>query len=108
MTLDPNKVRHNLLEKRKELQVINTTFAEKEITLDQQVLGNISRMDALQQRALARAAESRRQFEIKSIEAALRRIDEEEYGYCGRCGAEISERRLQVNPCAAYCIECAD
>lgn len=109
MPIDSQKIRNALLEKQHELQVLNqTTIDSSDITLDQQVLGHVSRMDALQQRALAEAAERRRKFEIRNIEDALKRIDEDEYGYCERCGAEISEGRLRVNPCAVYCIKCAD
>lgn len=109
MTMNTEKLRTELLEKREELKSLCETLSRNgEITLDQQVLGHVSRMDAMHQRALAQAADRQRKFEIRSIEEALRRIDEEEYGYCERCGDKISKGRLQVNPCALYCIRCAD
>lgn len=45
---------------------------------------------------------------IKSIKAALRRIDDESYGECERCGEAIAPSRLEVLPEATLCINCAD
>ncbi len=47
------------------------------------------------------------QQEIRMIEAALRRIDEGEYGFCARCGEEIPEARLDIVPHAPLCRTCA-
>ncbi|EPX85627.1 DnaK suppressor protein [Salipiger mucosus DSM 16094] len=45
--------------------------------------------------------------EIARIRAALKRIDEGEYGYCVNCGEPIAEARLDVLPEAALCARCA-
>jgi RNA polymerase-binding transcription factor DksA len=45
--------------------------------------------------------------EIRMIEAALKRIDEGEYGYCARCGEEIPDARLDIVPHAPLCRTCA-
>jgi RNA polymerase-binding transcription factor DksA len=47
------------------------------------------------------------QAEIGRIEAALRRMDEGEYGYCLTCGEAISEARLDILPEAPLCAACA-
>lgn len=47
------------------------------------------------------------QQEIRMIEAALQRIDAGEYGVCAKCGAEISEARLDVLPFTPFCRSCA-
>lgn len=47
------------------------------------------------------------QQEIRMIEAALARIDEGEYGACTKCGAEISEARLDLVPFTPFCAACA-
>jgi DnaK suppressor protein len=64
-------------------------------------------MDALQVQAMALAAQRRRGAEHAQIEAALRRIAENDYGWCIACGEEIAEARLRYNPAVAKCIECA-
>ena len=43
---------------------------------------------------------------IKKIEAALKKINEQKYGYCDTCGVEIGVRRLEARPTATLCIEC--
>ena len=47
------------------------------------------------------------QKEIRMIKAALERMDAGEYGYCVKCGNEISEDRLEVLPCTPCCRVCA-
>lgn len=45
--------------------------------------------------------------EIRAIEAALKRIEEGEYGYCVKCGAEIGQDRLDLIPWTPFCRDCA-
>ena len=45
--------------------------------------------------------------EIAQIRAALGRIDAGEYGYCMKCGNEISAERLDVVPATPFCRTCA-
>lgn len=44
--------------------------------------------------------------EIEAINAALRRMDLDEYGMCLSCGNPISEERLDAVPAATLCREC--
>ncbi len=44
--------------------------------------------------------------EIKSIDAALKRIELGNYGVCPICGNEISSQRLNAVPHASQCINC--
>jgi DnaK suppressor protein len=77
------------------------------VELDQQAVGRLSRMDALQNQAMAKAGHARRQAERRRLTAALARIDEVEFGYCEDCGEEIAEGRLRLDPAAPRCISCA-
>lgn len=77
------------------------------VHLDQQSVGRLSRMDALQGQALARAGKARAERQLKMIEAALTRIENEEYGECAECGEPINPRRLEIDPTTPYCIDCA-
>jgi len=47
------------------------------------------------------------QEEIRRIRAALKRIREDEYGFCAKCGETISEARLDVLPDTPFCKSCA-
>lgn len=45
---------------------------------------------------------------LDSIDAALGRIAEGEYGKCINCGEPILEKRLEAVPWARHCIRCQD
>ncbi len=45
--------------------------------------------------------------EIAKINAAFARMDEGEFGYCVKCGDEISDERLEVVPHTPFCRKCA-
>ena len=45
---------------------------------------------------------------LKSVVAALSRIEEGVYGICRECEAPISQQRLQAVPWAAYCRSCQE
>ena len=77
------------------------------IELDQARVGRLSRMDALQAQQMARAASRRRHAERGRIAAALKRIDDGEYGYCLSCGDMIPTPRLKIDSAAAQCVGCA-
>ena len=46
--------------------------------------------------------------EIRSIEAALRRIDMGIYGVCRECDGDITYERLQSQPAAERCVICQE
>ncbi|MGD9653383.1 MAG: TraR/DksA family transcriptional regulator [Candidatus Dadabacteria bacterium] len=76
------------------------------VSLDESI-GRVSRIDAIQNQQMALAAERRRIQELQRIEAALKRIDLGDYGYCMVCEEEISEKRLELDPAYSICVECA-
>ena len=45
--------------------------------------------------------------ELVQIEAALRRIETGDYGFCARCGDEIATARLDLLPYTPLCATCA-
>jgi DnaK suppressor protein len=77
------------------------------VSLDQQSVGRLARMDAMQIQAMAQASERRRQARIAGLRKALERLAEGEYGYCEGCGEPIPEGRLEVDATARYCVACA-
>ncbi len=77
------------------------------VELDQTRQGRLSRMDAMQGQAMAQAAERRRQVELNRLQAALARLDRDEFGFCIDCGETIAEGRLTADPGTALCLSCA-
>ncbi len=77
------------------------------VELDQQSVGRLSRMDALQQQAMAEAQARRRETQRRRLRAALERIDEGEFGFCVDCGDKIAAKRLDLDPTVPKCLSCA-
>lgn len=106
---DRNYFQKLLLNKQSELSTTEeySKDSTKAVNLDQSSVGRLSRMDAMQSQAMALETKRRREIELTRIEAALERIDEEEYGYCASCEEEINRRRLEIDPANPFCVECA-
>lgn len=102
-------VAKRLNEKREELRAIAAASRDsrKPVELDQSRVGRLSRMDALQDQAMALETERRREIEIRRIGAALDRVETGDYGYCLTCGEEIAPKRLEFDPATPVCIDCA-
>lgn len=103
------KFRHQIAQALAALDAGDDLGAEGQATvaLDQQSVGRLSRMDALQNQAMAKAQHSRRALERKRLKAALLRMDEGEFGSCEDCGDDIAPARLDLDPAALLCISCA-
>ena len=43
---------------------------------------------------------------LKKIDATIARVDNNEYGWCDRCGVDIGIRRLEARPTAELCVDC--
>ncbi len=102
--------RANLLTLQSELLAASSSGqdAAKPVELDQTTIGRVSRMDALQDQAMAQASQQRRHIQLQRIESALQRLESGEFGWCMKCGEEIARKRLEVDPTAPLCITCAD
>ena len=102
-------VKARLLARRDELlhAAASTEDERRPVELDQARVGRLSRMDALQVQAMAIEAERRRAVELQRIDAALGRIADGEFGACTACGEEIAAKRLDFDPAAPTCIDCA-
>lgn len=92
-----------------ELTALRTASADRRdpVELDQQSVGRLSRVDAMQDQQMALAADRRRQLQIERIRRALDEIEKGEFGYCAGCGNEIPKARLEVDPAAHLCVTCA-
>ncbi len=107
--IDIKGAKKRLTEKRRELEAILESSREfrKPVELDQSRVGRLSRMDALQDQAMALETKRRREIELRRIEAAFERVKSGDYGYCVTCGEEIQLKRLEFDPATPVCIDCA-
>ncbi len=108
--IDVKAYKKQLAELRREIEALSevTEEARQPVVLDQTTVGRLSRMDALQTRAMQLETERRRAVEIQRIDSALQRIDEGEFGYCVSCGVDIELKRLKNDPTTPTCFDCAE
>ena len=59
-------------------------------------------------REMAIAGLNRESAMRRSIELALRRITDRNFGVCVHCGEEIKRRRLEAVPWTQFCIRCQE
>lgn len=107
--IDVAAFRHRLEALESELESVAASGAEaaQPVELDQSRVGRLSRMDAMRSQAMSVEIERRRTLQISRIRAAIKRIDDSEFGYCLKCGEAISPKRLEIDPAAHLCIACA-
>lgn len=107
--LDPDAFRVRLAAEAEELRAQGDASRGERapVTLDQQSVGRLSRMDALQVQEMAKASEGRRQTRLRQIQAALERLDGGDFGECRTCGEAIGAKRLGLDPAVPTCIACA-
>lgn len=109
MAVDEKLAQARLEARKVELEETSAISADDRaaVALDQQSVGRLSRMDAMQQQAMSQAQERARVGELLRIDQAFRRLADGEYGYCQECGEEIPDKRLEIDPSAASCVKCA-
>ncbi|MDD9909332.1 MAG: TraR/DksA C4-type zinc finger protein [Ahrensia sp.] len=107
--VDEDVARHRLVQKKAELEDASKIASEGRdpVALDQQSVGRLSRMDAMQQQAMNKATEAKRKRDLLRIEAAENRLRDGEYGVCEDCGEIIPDGRLAIDPMAERCVTCA-
>ena len=113
MTLSDKQLIHFkslLLKQKKQLREADETGeqAEEVVELDQAKVGRLSRMDALQAQAMSLETGRRRRQHLIAIEAALVRLEENDFGDCFECGELINPARLAADLSATLCISCAE
>ena len=77
------------------------------VELDQARVGRLSRMDSMQQQAMAQELDRRRDIHLKRIEGAYQRLETGSYGRCSICQTPIEEARLAFDPTVFFCQACA-
>ena len=106
--MDQSPHRKQIQQEMEELRVLSDGSRDSRapVKLDQQSVGWLSRMDAMQQQSMELAREERRRQRLATLAATLRRMDEYEYGYCLSCGDDVAEARLVADPAGTLCVDC--
>lgn len=97
---------------KRELEDVSSLLAQATksaatVELDQPSIGRVSRIDAIQQQAMAIGFQKRLQLRKQKLQAALDRITAGRYGICCECQLELEPERLNADPATVFCTECA-
>ncbi len=107
--MNEEQAKTRLLARLAELEEEDRISAEARapVSLQQDSVGRLSRVDAMQQQAMAQATQRRRAAEQLRVRAAIVRLDKGDWGWCATCGEEIAEARLTYDPSVTQCVACA-
>jgi len=70
-------------------------------------IGRVSRMDAINNKGVVEAALSKAQEKLSKLEMAIKKVHDEDFGICARCGQTIPLGRVMLMPQSRYCVRCA-
>ncbi|MBW2732041.1 MAG: TraR/DksA C4-type zinc finger protein [Deltaproteobacteria bacterium] len=88
-------------------QLSASAESAKPVDLDQPI-GRLSRMDAMQQQHMAKAARRVQQGRLNRVNAALVVAARGDYGICQECEEPIGFARLKARPESAFCVVCQE
>lgn len=78
----------------------------KPVTLDQQSVGRLSRIDAIAQQEMDTARAHHSAERLRAVAVALSRVASGDYGYCQSCDEPIGYERLAARPETSLCLQC--
>jgi DnaK suppressor protein len=70
-------------------------------------IGRISRMDAINNKAINEAALVKANEKMRLLKLALENNHESGYGLCKACGNNIQPKRMALMPQSLFCVQCA-
>lgn len=103
--LDIEQLLKNEIEKTEALVLEYKEFT-KPIS-PENAIGRISRMDAINNKAINDAALLKAETKLRNLKSALDRINEDDFGNCLKCKSKIPDQRIVLMPQSRYCVNCA-
>ena len=92
---------------RTELTAYLAASGDRTATVDlDQPIGRLSRMDALQQQAMAKEQRRRVELRLAKVKQSLTAAAAGDYGLCRRCEEPIGHARLKARPESPFCLAC--
>lgn len=70
-------------------------------------IGRVSRMDAINNKAMTQAALNQANQKLNALKGALNRINEPDFGLCAKCHGTIPLGRILLVPQSRFCVNCA-
>lgn len=70
-------------------------------------IGRISRMDAINNKAVTEASLRNAEKKMEGLKYALQNLHSDEFGFCAKCHAPIPEARILLMPHSRFCVKCS-
>lgn len=70
-------------------------------------IGRLSRMDAINNQSVTKAALSKAEEKLKGLKYLKGRLTDPDFGKCARCKSEIPLPRMLFMPQSPFCVHCA-
>ena len=70
-------------------------------------IGRISRMDAINNKAITAASLRQAESKLKNLEQVLAKVGTKNFGICVRCQKPIPAGRILIRPESQFCVNCA-
>ena len=108
-TINIETLRQRIIDEMTALDQLRTQAraSRAPVQLDQQSVGRLSRMDAMQQQAMNIANDTRRKHRHQALMAALKCVETGDYEYCLNCDDAIGVGRLGIDPAVTLRVDCA-
>ena len=103
------ELKRNIEEAIEAQQTLIASLAEtsKPVAPDN-AIGRLSRMEALNDRAVSEASLNAARHKLSRLETALGKVDQPDFGLCVSCDNPIPPGRILFMPEATRCVPCSD
>ncbi len=71
-------------------------------------IGRVSRMDAINNKSVSEASLRSTRRKLSSLQLALSKVDNPDFGLCTHCKQPIPSARLMFMPESTRCVRCAE
>jgi RNA polymerase-binding transcription factor len=108
-TAEKQELRRTMEEAIEAQKILIASLAEtsKPVAPDN-AIGRLSRMEALNDRAVSEASLNAARHKLSRLENALGKVDQPDFGICLACDQPIPPGRILLMPEATRCVPCAE
>ena len=97
-----------IFEEQRNQLLMNSAVLDEGLMMREDDKDEVDQANADIEQSMRMQLRNRESFTLKSINEALKRIEDGSYGECENCGDSIEVRRLQARPTATLCIACKE
>lgn len=106
--MDKELIKSKISEEIKETKLLVKKYEELSKPIaPENAIGRVSRMDAINNKAVNEAALQKAATKLHNLKVALSKIDDPDFGICMGCKNLIPLGRIMLLPNSVLCVKCA-